>query len=273
MDSTTTALKKTGQLQVLVVMFWFWKNTVLKHACSLNLASSLIKTCCFICKTSRSSEQCLRFSTTMAKQKLCALGNPKMTKAAFIYLHLLWSINRLVYNTEIPKILTCGWNKNPGEGLKYFSFKASSGSVNFLFSTLQMLKLDLLMMNQSQTLIIIQLLMFKMFSYIAGNLFLGGNGQREEYVSSQFLHMAHCYGGGCELPLKAMVLFTEEVIPLQNTSNYDSKNQWLSTVDFHEEIRQPSVFFSWESRTEGNRSSELTCCPCKTLLRPVILLS
>lgn len=89
MDSTTTALKKTGQLQVLVVMFWFWKNAVLKHACSLNLASSLNKTCCFICKTSRSPEQCLRFSTTMVKQKLCALGNPKMTKAAFIYLHLL----------------------------------------------------------------------------------------------------------------------------------------------------------------------------------------
>lgn len=123
-------------LQMLVARLWFWRKMVLKDTLSSNLASSIIKTCCFICKTSRSSEQCLRFSTTMVQQKLCVLGNPKMTKAAFISLHLLWSINRLVYNIKIPKILTCGWNKNPGEGLKYFSFKASSGSVSFLFSTL-----------------------------------------------------------------------------------------------------------------------------------------
>lgn len=88
-----------------------------------------------------------------------------------------------------------------------------------------MLKLDFLMMNQSQTLIITQLLMFKTSSYISGNLFLRGNGQKGQYVSSQFLHTVHCYGGGCELLLKAMVPFTEEVIPLQNASNYDSKNQ------------------------------------------------
>lgn len=138
----TLLAQSTGQcwrlewLQMLVATLRFWRKMVLKDTLSSILASSIIKTCCFICKTSRSSEQCLRFSTTMVQQKLCALGNPKMTKTAFISLHLLWSINRLVYNIKIPKILTCGWNKNPGEGLKYFSFKASSGSVSFLFSTL-----------------------------------------------------------------------------------------------------------------------------------------